>query len=117
MRKIIFGIIALTATSCSLEDSYDDMRDGLTSAKEYAIGDTGPGGGVIFYVSTEGFTVEGYTGSTSITMRGFRVSPMAVGATEARPIRTQFVPYGLSKRMWSHPGDRHQRHQIWGTNY
>ena len=30
----------------------------------YAIGDTGPGGGVIFYLSKAGFPVEGYSGTT-----------------------------------------------------
>ena len=70
MRKIIFGIIALITASCSLEDAYDDMRGGLTSALEYSIGDTGPGGGIIFYVADGrngrpyGFTVEGFASST-----------------------------------------------------
>jgi len=31
---------------------------------KYAIGDTGPAGGIIFYVSEAGFTVEGYSGAT-----------------------------------------------------
>ena len=30
----------------------------------YGLGDTDPGGGIIFYVSEEGFTAEGYSGST-----------------------------------------------------
>jgi len=32
---------------------------------QYAIGNTGPAGGIIFYVAASGFTIEGYTGSFS----------------------------------------------------
>ena len=34
----------------------------VTTDLLYRIGDTGPGGGIIFYVNSSGFTVEGYTG-------------------------------------------------------
>ena len=34
------------------------------AGQTYKIGDKGPGGGIIFYISAEGFTVEGYTGTT-----------------------------------------------------
>ena len=39
-------------------------RTGCTSPLLYALGDTGPGGGKIFYIAPAGFTVEGYTGTT-----------------------------------------------------
>ena len=55
-KQGIFGVLvlfALTLTACDGDD--DDGGGGFT--QKYSIGDTGPGGGKIFYVSTEGFTV------------------------------------------------------------
>ncbi|MCL2155408.1 MAG: DUF1566 domain-containing protein [Leptospirales bacterium] len=51
MRKFIkFSVFLLVAFSSLL----------IGCSKNYEVGDRGPGGGIIFYVSKAGFTVEGY---------------------------------------------------------
>ena len=48
----------------------------------YSIGDTGPGGGTIFYVSTAGFTVQGYDGTggfASYTAHYLEAAPADIG--------------------------------------
>ena len=45
---------------------------------EYAVGDTGPGGGIIFYVSIAGFTV---TGTGSFTAHYLEAAPVNIATT------------------------------------
>ena len=47
----VFGSASCPNTGCGIK--YD-----------YALGNTGPGGGIIFHVAPAGFTVEGYSGTT-----------------------------------------------------
>jgi len=47
LMALLMCIFAVGFTACSSED------DGDTTAKTYAIGDTGPGGGIIFFVDED----------------------------------------------------------------
>ena len=54
---LAFGLIACDpGGGDDEEDEYGPLVDGI----RYKIGDTGHGGGIVFYISHEGFNVEGY---------------------------------------------------------
>jgi hypothetical protein len=68
----LVAVIVLLMVECKLDD------DGFKPA--YKVGDTGPGGGIIFYVSTEGFTVQGYSGGFSTyTAHYLGAAPIGAG--------------------------------------
>ena len=72
--KVIVGIITLVVaiTAC------DNSAGGFVP--EYVVGDTGPGGGKIIYISTAGFTV---TGIGSFTAHYLEAAPVNMATTLA----------------------------------
>jgi len=78
-------VIALIAVAACGGDDDDGVTDSTYKPGEINLGDTGPGGGIIFYVADGlegrplGFTVEGYNGATgsfaSYTAHYLEVAP------------------------------------------
>jgi hypothetical protein len=69
MRKIALILVSLMFAGCFL------------TAQTYNIGDTGPGGGIVFYVSDVAFPVPQPNGETKMC-RYMEVSPVDIGESE-----------------------------------
>ena len=69
MRKIALILVSLMFAGCFL------------TAQTYNIGDTGPGGGIVFYVSDVAFPVPQPNGETKMC-RYMEVSPVDIGKSE-----------------------------------
>ena len=69
MRKIALILVSLMFAGCFL------------TAQTYNIGDTGPGGGIVFYVSEIAFPVPQPNGETKMC-RYMEVSPVDIGKSE-----------------------------------
>ena len=76
MKKVILFMLALAGT--------------LAFAKEYKIGDMGPGGGIVFYVSKSGFEVDDGMGSVE-TCHYLEVSKEDLGQTTWTPSPAVFL--------------------------
>jgi len=91
----ILAIIALTLTACD----GDDGGGGFT--QKYSIGDTGPGGGKIFYVSTEGFTVFMVNPARNYTAHYLEAAPENMPATLAWMSSAYLTPpYGTGSDIF-----------------
>jgi len=60
------NVYRVTSTSYPAQSTQicNDCSKTTGTARNTIIGDTGPAGGIIFYVDSSGFTVKGYTGTT-----------------------------------------------------
>ena len=60
------NVYRVTSTSYPAQSmqTCNDCSKTTGTARNTIIGDTGPAGGIIFYVASSGFTVKGYTGTT-----------------------------------------------------
>ena len=76
MAAVIITLAAMSLTACSNPSGGGGPPPGGTT---YEVGDTGPGGGKIFYKSVAGFTVQGYSGGSgsfaSYTAHYLEVAP------------------------------------------
>ena len=82
MRKIALILVSLMFAGCFL------------TAQTYNIGDTGPGGGIVFYVSDVAFPVPQPNGETKMC-RYMEVSPVDIGQSEWGDGYDKEEPYTL----------------------
>ena len=78
-RKFFIAIFAFCAIAAAFAFAHGAFAQEQNAAGKYKIGDKGPGGGIVFYYSEEGFPVQNSDDATPVICHYLECSPEELG--------------------------------------